>query len=87
MPELEIMLMIAIVLMLLLGVTISSFKRDRNPPSQKNVFHIEWTPAGAPILKQRVDLGKIEIKPSGVQPGYFSYVEMSSVNIKHKEVA
>jgi hypothetical protein len=85
MPELEIVLIIAIVLMLFLGVIVDSFKHKQKPLSQKNVFHIEWTPVGAPILKQRVELDKIEIKPNPTQPGYFSYAGMSRVTIKHKE--
>jgi hypothetical protein len=85
MPELEIVLT-TIVLILLCGVILTSFKSHKKPLSQRNTGHIEWLPTGIPVLKRRVPVDSISIKLCPIQPGYLSYAGMSRVNIKKKEV-
>ena len=73
---------VILVVMLIVG----AFKgpRTRHSPSQKNVEHIEWSPNGMPILKKRVRLDYLEIKPSQSEPGFLSFMGMSSVKVNTK---
>ena len=85
MPTANIELLIAggIVILVVMSI-VGAFKgpRTQNSPSQKNVEHIEWFPNGMMILKKRVPIDHLEIKPSQSEPGFLSFMGMSSAKVK-----
>ena len=72
------LIMIGLVSGLVLLVFGSFFNRPMNPPSQQNVPHIEWL-GQKPIMVKRVRHDSLEIKPTGIEPGYLTFAGTKGV--------
>jgi len=74
------LIIFCVVLLILIALVIDIPKSKKNKKNV-NVSHIEWNPKGNPVLVKRLPAG-VEIRPSGTQKGYYSFMGMSKIRVK-----